>query len=307
MSHDRSHRTISSSVCVEGVGLHTGAHVRLTLLPAAPGTGIVFRREDLGVDIPARLENVSRTAYSTTLAANGADVTTVEHLLAACAGAGITNLRISVDGPEVPILDGSAAPLLALVQSARVVQQAGTVAELAVREVVRVGDDERWLELRPAARFAVDYRVSFTDPAVGRQRFIVDDVDHCFESSIAPARTFGFLREVAELRRRGLGRGGSLENCIIVDGGRVLSGALRFRDEFVRHKVLDLLGDLALLEHPLRAAVVAHRAGDTLHVAAMRALLARPQAWELIVPAGRLSRTVTPYRSEADAVLAQVS
>jgi UDP-3-O-[3-hydroxymyristoyl] N-acetylglucosamine deacetylase len=306
MNHDRSHRTISHPVSVEGVGLHTGAQVRLSLFPAAPGSGIVFRRADLGVDIPARLENVSRTAYSTTLAANGADITTVEHLLAACTGAGITNLQIHVDGPEVPILDGSAAPLLALLQSAGVVRQVGTVAELAVREVVRVGDDERWLELRPAARFAVDYRVSFADPAVGRQRYIVDDVDHCFGSSIAPARTFGFLREVAELRRRGLGRGGSLENCIIVDGGRVLSGHLRFRDEFVRHKVLDLLGDLALLEHPLRAAVVAHRAGDTLHVAAMLALLARPQAWELIVPAGRLSRTVTPYQSEADAVLARV-
>jgi UDP-3-O-[3-hydroxymyristoyl] N-acetylglucosamine deacetylase len=307
MRNDRSHRTISRPVSAEGVGIHSGVVARLTLLPGCSGSGIVFRRIDLGVEIPARIENVSRTSYSTTLAVGGTSVATVEHLLAACAGAGVTNLQIHLDGPEVPILDGSAAPFLALLQSACPVSQGGAVAELAVREVVRVGDEERWLELRPAANLAVDYRVSFADPAVGRQRFIVDDIDGCFERSIAPARTFGFLREVPGLRRRGLGRGGSLDNCVVVDGDRVLSGALRFRDEFVRHKVLDLLGDLALLEHPLRAAVVAHRAGDTLHVAAMRALLARPQAWELTAGAGRPRCTVMPYRWEADAVSAQVS
>jgi UDP-3-O-[3-hydroxymyristoyl] N-acetylglucosamine deacetylase len=290
--------TIRQAIELEGVGLHSGVAVKARLLPAPAGTGIVFLRTDRAAVIPARTESVTRTSFSTTLGVAGIEVATVEHLLSACFGLGITDLHIELDGPEVPILDGSALPFVELIEHVGVRPLGGALSVMVLKDVVRVEEGGRWVELRPAAELSIDYRVRFDAPAVGSQRFVAERIVERFRASIAPARTFGFLCEVPELRRRGLGHGGSLDNCVVVDGARVLSGQLRFRDEFVRHKVLDLLGALALLEHPLRAHVVASRAGEGLHVAALRALLARPDAWELAPSSASSTPTVQPYRWE---------
>lgn len=299
-------KTIGRAVGASGVGIHGGEQVALRLRPAPPGTGVVFVRTDLGISIPARAENARDLAYATTLRLRGAEARTVEHLMAAVAGTGVTNVFVDLSAAEVPILDGSALPFVDLLTRAGVVDQGASLPEIHVRRVVRAGNDERWIELRPAPEFAVDYRVRYDSPAVGRQRFVGSITPQRFAATIAPARTFGFLEEVAGLRRRGLGLGGSLDNCIVVDRERIVSGELRFRDEFVRHKVLDLIGDLALLEYPVRALVVANRAGHALHVAAVHELLATPEAWELVEPDRVAPFTVRPYAgsSEAEAAVA---
>jgi UDP-3-O-[3-hydroxymyristoyl] N-acetylglucosamine deacetylase len=291
-------RTIRRTVRTEGIGIHRGEHTTLELRPAPAGTGIVFVRKDLGVSIPARAENTRDLAYATTLAVRGAEVGTVEHLMAALAGMGITNVFIELDGAEVPILDGSALPFVQMVQRAGVEEQRASLPEVRITEAVRVGDGERWVELHPAGELLVDYAVRYDSPAVGEQRFRAPITPERFAAAVAPARTFGFLNEVAALRSRGLARGGTLDNCVVVDGDRVLSGTLRFRDEFVRHKVLDLLGDLALLEYPLRARVVARKAGHALHVKVVQELLAHPEAWELVEPDRVAPFTVHPYAGE---------
>ena len=297
-------RTIRRSVRTEGIGIHRGEHVHLELRPAPAGTGIVFVRKDLGVSIPARAENTRDLSYATTLAVRGVEVGTVEHLLAALAGMGITNVYVDIDGAEVPILDGSALPFVQLLRRAGVEEQHVSLPEVRLAEVVRVGDAERWVELHPAQDFAVEYSVEYASQAVGRQRFAAPITPARFASAIAPARTFGFLNEVAALRSRGLARGGTLDNCVVVDGERILSGSLRFRDEFVRHKVLDLLGDLALLEYPVRARVVARKAGHALHVKLVQELLAHPEVWEFVEPDRVAPFTVHPYAGELEAQVA---
>ena len=282
-------RSIRRVVETRGVGIHSGARARLALRPAPPNTGVVFVRTDVGVSIAARAENIRDISYATTLGARGAEVSTVEHLLAGLAGLGVTNVFVDLDGPEVPILDGSALPFVELVKTAGLEEQGVSLPELFVKETVRVEDGDRWIEFRPGTSLSVDYRVSYGSAAV------------------APARTFGFLEEVAALKARGLALGGTLENCIVVDGDRVLSGALRFRDEFVRHKVLDLLGDLALVEFPVRATVVANKAGHSLHVAAVQELLGRPEAWDLLEPDRVAPFTVHPYAGEQAALTAIAS
>jgi len=294
-------KTIRRAVSVEGVGIHGGERVSLQLRPAPPGTGVVFVRTDLGISIPARAENARDLAYATTLRLRGGEARTVEHLMAAVGGTGVTNVFVDISAAEVPILDGSALPFVELLRRAGFVDQGVSLPELRVRRVLRVGDRERWIELRPAPELRVDYRVAYGSPAVGRQRFTGAITPESFASAIAPARTFGFLEEVPELRRRGFALGGSLENCVVVDGEKVLSGELRYRDEFVRHKVLDLLGDLALLEYPVRAEVVAHRAGHALHVAAVNDLLTTPEAWELVEPDRVAPFTVRPYEVVSEA------
>lgn len=293
-------RTIQHSIGTTGVGIHGGEQVNMRLRPAPPGTGIVFVRKDLGISIPARAENTRDQAYATTLHLRGAEARTVEHLMAALSGLGVTNVYVDIDRAEVPVLDGSALPFIQMLRQVGLSEQGVSIPEMLVRKPVFVGDRERWIELRPATELTVDYRVSYDSPAVGRQRFVGVLTPQRFATAIAPARTFGFLSEVPGLRKQGLARGGTLNNCIVVDRSRVLSGELRFRDEFVRHKVLDLVGDLALLEYPLRAHVVAHKAGHALHVAAVHELLAHPEAWELVEPDRVASLTVRPYTDELD-------
>ena len=295
--------TIRRAVSTSGVGIHQGRQTNLKLRPAPPSSGIVFIRTDLGVEIPARAENAHDLEMATSLSRDGAAAGTVEHLVAALAGAGVTNVYVDLDGPEVPILDGSALPFVQLLDRAGIEDQGVSLAEIRLTEVIRIGDDDRFIEFHPAGSLEVDYLIDFAAPAVGRQRFVGTLTPRRFATSIAPARTFGFVDQVAALRERGLARGGTLENCIVVDGDKVVSGRLRFPDEFVRHKVLDLVGDLALLEYPLHARIVAHKAGHSLHVAAIQALLERPESWELVEPGRVAPFTVQPLRQEWDAEL----
>jgi UDP-3-O-[3-hydroxymyristoyl] N-acetylglucosamine deacetylase len=264
----RLQTTLARTVSVAGVGLHSGREVRVTLRPAPAGRGIVFARTDVGVVVPAVAEAAGRLDFATSLGERGRDVGTVEHLLSAAVGLGLDNLTVEVDGPEVPILDGSSAPWVAEIRSAGLVSLGAAARPFAVPRTLSVhGPGGKWIEIRPARELRVSYSIDFPHPAVGRQSISLVLTPETYADHLAPARTFGFLAEYDFLRSKGLARGASEENCIVVGEDTVLNGNLRFADEFVRHKVLDLVGDLALVGRPVVGHVVAHRAGHALHAA----------------------------------------
>lgn len=276
----RQHSLKTAIGCV-GTGVHSGATVALTLAPAPAGRGIVFRRTDLGRDIPARFDYVADARLATTLALPGEPdirVSTVEHLLAALSGLGIDNALISLDGPEVPILDGSAAPFVFLIECAGIAAQDAPRRFLVPRQVVRVEDGDAWAELRPAPRAeGLEMRLSIDFPAaaIGRQSLEVRLTPASFRRELAAARTFAMAEDVAALQAAGLALGGSLANAVVVDGARVLNpGGLRMDREFARHKLLDAVGDLALAGAPIRGRFVAHRSGHALNNRLLHALFA---------------------------------
>jgi UDP-3-O-[3-hydroxymyristoyl] N-acetylglucosamine deacetylase len=285
-------RTIAREISCTGIGLHSGAPARLTLRPAPADSGVVFVRSregsGEGIEIPARSELVSSTANATTLSVGGSPkgvgVSTVEHLLATLRCLGIDNVRIEVDGPEVPVMDGSAAPFCALVRSAGASAQSAPRRALFVKKPVTCSDGRRSIRVEPARVLRISYTVDFEHPAIGRQELEIPDLTaRVFEAEIAAARTFGFLEDQEALREAGLAGGASLANTVVLGPGGVLNpGGLRWPDEFVRHKVLDLLGDLALIGHPIRAHVRVERGGHSLHHALLAALRARPKAWTLV-------------------------
>jgi UDP-3-O-[3-hydroxymyristoyl] N-acetylglucosamine deacetylase len=276
-------KTISEKATCTGVGLHSGACAQLALYPARPGTGIVFARTDLPgtPEIPARRAALASTRLATTLGRGPATVGTVEHLLAALAALGIDNLRIEIDGPEVPVMDGSAAPFVALLRDAGVFDQRVARRVMRIRKPIAVRDGDRVIRVSPAPCLSVSYFVEYPHPAIGKQRIDALPIDAAnFEREIARARTFGFLHEVEALWRGGLARGGNLENTVVLDDRRVLNqGGLRFPDEFVRHKVLDLVGDLGLLGMPLLGHIEVERGGHALHQQLVERILATPEAW----------------------------
>ena len=278
-------RTLKASIDCVGTGLHSGRRVSLSFSPAAPGTGIVFRRTDLGIDVPARFDSVADTRLCTVLAAAGtpqARVGTVEHVMAALAACGVDNAVVSVDGAEIPILDGSAAPFVFLLDCAGFVGQAAPRRVIEVLRTVRVEDGEAFAEIRPASAGGLELSISiaFDAPAVGRQALSLRMGDMNFRNGLARARTFAMVADIAGLQASGLALGGSLDNAVVVDGARVLNpGGLRMADEFVRHKMLDLVGDLALAGAALRARVVAHRPGHGLNNRLLHALFADAAAW----------------------------
>jgi UDP-3-O-[3-hydroxymyristoyl] N-acetylglucosamine deacetylase len=276
-------RTIAEKVGCAGVGLHSGATVELTLNPARAGSGIVFERVDLAhpVAIQARPESVRSTCYATTLGRGDATVSTVEHLLAALYGMGIDNARIEVRGPEIPVMDGSAASFAYLIRQAGVFEQDLPRRVLRVRRPIELRDGARRIRVEPARSLRVSYSVDFAHPVVGRQALSdVELVNGSFEAEVCRARTFGFLQEVEALWRSGLARGGSLENTVVLDDGGVMNPeGLRFPDEFVRHKALDLIGDLALLGMPLAGHVIVERGGHALHQRLVAELARRADAW----------------------------
>ena len=275
-------RTLRSPVTLAGTGLHSGRPVRLSLHPAAAGYGIRFLRSDLGVEVPARLEFLDGVEYATTLRREGASIGTVEHLLSALYAVGVDDVRVVVDGPEVPILDGSSAPFVLLIHEAGLRTLAEPRTAITVLRPIEVHVGDKWARLLPAAGFSISYAIAFDHPLLRHQSIDVDVSVESFVEQIAPARTFGFLREVEALQRQGLARGGSLDNAVVIGDTAVLNGTLRFEDEFVRHKVLDAIGDLSLLGHPLVARLEAHKAGHAVHVALARALMARPECWTLV-------------------------
>lgn len=260
--------TLARPVRVSGIGLHTGRHTHVVLHPARADHGIVFWRTDVDVFVPALAEAAGRFDHATSLGPRGRDVSTVEHLLSAAVGVGLDNLLVEIDGPEVPILDGSALPWLEAFAKAGTVPLAALRAPFTPSGVLAVPSTAgRRLEIRPARDLRVTYSIDFPNPAVGRQALTVVLSPSTYATHVAPARTFGFLSEYEQLKQHGLARGASPENCIVVGNDRVENGALRFPDEFVRHKVLDLLGDLALVGRPVTGHVVAHKAGHAMHAA----------------------------------------
>ncbi|HEY8850467.1 MAG TPA: UDP-3-O-acyl-N-acetylglucosamine deacetylase [Thermoanaerobaculia bacterium] len=259
-------KTINANVSISGIGLHSGIYTRIDLRPANAGNGIIFVRDDLhGLRIPALQASTTSLDHATSVGKDDVSAGTVEHLLSAVMAAGITDLDVHIDGPEVPIIDGSALPFLHLIDAAGVRTLSADVAVLRVREPIEVVDGEKSIRMVPSNRLVLKYRIDFAHPTIGRQTFHFDAEHDNFARKIAPARTFGFMRDVEKLRAAGLARGGSVENCIVLDERGVLNGPLRFRDEFVRHKILDLFGDLALIGRPMVGEITAHRAGHALH------------------------------------------
>jgi len=280
-------RTLKTIVTATGVGLHSGIKVTLSLRPAAPDTGIVFRRVDLDppVDLPASPYSVVDTRLCSGLQQGEAKIGTVEHLMSALAGLGVDNAYVDVDGPEIPILDGSAAPFVFLIQSAGIEEQAKPKRFLRVLKPVEVKEGDKWVRLDPYEGFRLAFSIQFNHPAIDRTgtEVMVDFAEHSYVREVSRARTFGFMHEVEYMRDAGLARGGSLDNAIVMDEYRVLNAdGLRYGDEFVKHKVLDAIGDLYLAGHPLLAAYSAHKSGHALNNQVLRALLEDETAWDLV-------------------------
>jgi UDP-3-O-[3-hydroxymyristoyl] N-acetylglucosamine deacetylase len=275
-----SQRTLRRQISCAGIGLHSGNKVTLTLKPAAADTGIRFRRTDVNVEIPATVQHVTSLQYATVLGKDGATVETVEHLLAALMTSGIDNVIVELNHNEVPIMDGSAAPFLYLVQEAGVKRLSATRKHLKILRPVQITNGDKRIAVYPSDHFKVSYTISFDHPLLRHQSRTERITEQSFAESIAAARTFGFLKEVEWMRQNGLALGGSLENAIVIGDAGVLN-ALRFEDEFVRHKILDAIGDLALIGYPLIGHVVAHRAGHALHTALVTELLEQRDAWVL--------------------------
>ncbi len=279
-------RTLKSPTKTTGVGLHTGVRVEMGLRPAPVDTGIVFHRTDLpgAVAIPALAVNVGDTRLSSTLKAGGASVSTVEHLMSALAGLGIDNLHVDIAGPELPIMDGSAGPFVFLLQSAGIVEQKAPKRYVRVIAPVEVREGDKWARFEPFDGFKLDFTIDFPHPVFGSENrnVVVDFATHSYAKEVARARTFGFMQDVEAMRAAGLGLGGSLQNAVVLDEFGVLnSEGLRYDNEFVRHKVLDAIGDLYLLGHPLIGQYTAYKSGHSLNNQLARALLARADAHEV--------------------------
>ncbi len=281
-------RTLKTVIRATGVGLHTGKKVFLTLRPAPIGTGIIFCRTDLEpvVEIPAIAENVGETTLSTSLMKDGAKVSTVEHLLSAMAGLGIDNAYVDVSGPEVPIMDGSAGPFVFLIQSAGIEEQAALKQFIRIKKEVSVKDEDKAATFKPFNGFKVSFAIEFDHPVFrDRNQFAsIDFSSTSFVKEVSRARTFGFMRDIEYLRSQNLALGGSSDNAVVVDEYRVLNeDGLRYDDEFVKHKILDAIGDLYLLGKSLIGEFVGHKSGHALNNKLLRKLIATPDAWEVVV------------------------
>jgi UDP-3-O-[3-hydroxymyristoyl] N-acetylglucosamine deacetylase len=274
-------QTIRASATCTGVGLHSGAPVTLRILPAPAGTGIVFRRTDLeSFEIEASGRNVARVSYATSLMKKGVLISTTEHLLSAFIGAGIDNAIVELDNLELPILDGSARPFVEMIQKAGIRRQRKIRTYLRIVREVELREGDKFIAVYPANTYSVSYSINFPHPQIGRQTFCVQLTNGSYVREIAPARTFGFMHEAEAMRQQGLIRGASTENAIVLSRDGVLNPPLRFVDEFVRHKVLDLIGDLALIGKQILGSVVADRAGHAMHTALVSRLLRDKSYWE---------------------------
>ena len=289
-------QTLAEKVSCTGAGLHSGAPVQLTLRPARADSGIVFVRTDLDprLEIPARAAAVASTRFATTLRRDDVSVGTVEHLLSAFYGLGIDNVRVEIEGPELPVMDGSAASFVYLIRSAGLFRQREPRCTLRLRRRVEVRDGLRRISIEPARELSVDYAIDFDHPIIRSQEFSLSSLDpEQFEREIAGARTFGFIHEVDEMRRAGFARGSSLDNTVVLDATRVLNpDGLRWADEFVRHKVLDLFGDLALLGARVVGHVRVERGGHSLHQQLVSAILEAPDAWRFEHPDRRVANAL---------------
>lgn len=280
-------RTLKTLVRATGVGLHSGAKVTIVLRPAPINTGIIYQRVDLHPPVLIKADPlaVGDTRLASCLEVGDAKIATIEHLMSALAGLGIDNLYIDVDAAELPILDGSAAPFVFLLQSAGIEEQAAAKRFLRVKKAVEVNDGDKWARLEPYDGYKLRFSIDFKHPAVARTgtEVSIDFADHSYTREVARARTFGFTQDVEFMRDRGLALGGSLENAIVMDEYRVLNAdGLRFADEFAKHKLLDAIGDLYIVGHPLLAAFSAHKSGHALNNQLLRALLSDASAWDMV-------------------------
>ncbi len=290
-NHMLKQRTLKSLIRAAGVGLHSGVKVKMALRPAAPDTGIVFRRVDLDpvVDLPASALMVGDTRMCSCLERDGVKVGTIEHLMSAFAGLGIDNAFVDLDAAELPILDGSASPFVFLIQSAGIEEQPVAKKFIRIKHPIEVHESDKsgdkWARFEPYEGFKLTFSIVFKHPAIDRtgQKVTIDFAEHSYVREVSRARTFGFMQEVEWLRENGLAQGGGLDNAVVLDEYRVLNtDGLRYGDEFVKHKVLDAIGDLYLLGHPLLASFTAHKSGHALNNALARELLANPDAWEYV-------------------------
>ena len=294
-------KTLKTAIACTGVGLHSGTRVRMALKPAAAGAGIVFRRTDVpsaASDVAALWSNVVDTRLCTAIGNDaGTRIGTIEHLMAALAGAEVDNCTVELDAGEVPVMDGSAAPFVFLVECAGVVEQDAPRRAIEVLIPVAVEDEDRRIALAPAVGFAIDFAIDFDSAAISRQRRSVALEPGSFRQDVARARTFGFAHEVAQLRAAGLARGGSLDNSVVVDGDRVINEeGLRYDDEFVRHKILDCVGDLYLAGAPILGRVSAERSGHRLNNLLLRTLFDRRDAWRSVELTEEMRLRATPRR-----------
>jgi UDP-3-O-[3-hydroxymyristoyl] N-acetylglucosamine deacetylase len=276
-------RTLRRTISCAGIGLHSGNKVTLSLRPAAANSGIRFRRSDLGgLDIPATVSHVGGINHATGLTRDAVNVDTVEHLLAAFVSLGVDNAVVELNSPEVPIMDGSAAPFIYLIQEAGIKQLAAPRRYLKVLRPISLSRGDKRIALYPSDHFKVTYSIAFDHPMLRHQSRTIQITEESFVEDIAPARTFGFLEEVEMMRQQGLALGGSLENAVVIGDTGVLNNALRFEDEFVRHKILDVIGDMALVGHPIIGHLIAHRGGHALHTAFAARVLEEVDAWTLV-------------------------
>jgi len=285
---------------MEGVGLHTGVTVHVRICPAPANAGIVFKRTDLdNFEIPAQSRYVARVSYATSLMRKGVLISTTEHLLSALAGVGVDNARIEIDNLEVPIMDGSALPFVKALREAGLRPQRARRLYARVTKSLEIADGAKRIAIHPAEAFRANYAIAFPHPVIGAQSLDFSAAGGMYDSQIAPARTFGFLAEVEMLLKNGLVKGGSLENVVVLDHEKVMNPeGLRFPDEFCRHKILDLMGDLSLFGHPLIGHVVAERAGHAMHAQLVSQLLKQKDAWELT--AAPEAKPQEPSLSEAE-------
>jgi UDP-3-O-[3-hydroxymyristoyl] N-acetylglucosamine deacetylase len=298
-------RTLKNAIRATGVGLHTGRKVFMTLRPAADNTGIVFRRVDLDppVDVPADATIVGETMLGTTLIKGDVKVATVEHLMSALAGLGIDNVYVDLSAPEVPIMDGSAAPFVFLLQSAGITEQTSAKKFIRIRQTVRVEEDGKWAEFKPHDGFKVNFNIDFEHPVFKThlQSSSIDFSTTSFLREVSRARTFGFLKDIEALRANKLALGGNIDNAIVLDDFRVLNeDGLRYEDEFVRHKILDAIGDLYLIGYGLLGEFTGYKSGHDLNNKLVRELLLQPDSWEEVVFEEGLEAPIS-YKTAASA------
>jgi len=280
-------RTLKNSVQATGVGLHTGERVNLTLSPAPANSGIVFRRVDVVpvVVIRAEAHAVHDTRLSTCLEVNGTRIATIEHLMSAFAGLGVDNAFVDLTSAEVPIMDGSAGTFIFLLQSAGIMEQSAAKKFIRIKKIIEIKDDDKWVRFEPFNGYKLNFTINFSHPvfASTKQHVTIDLGEHSYIKEVSRARTFGFMHDVENMRAQGLALGGNLDNAIVMDEYRVINpDGLRFEDEFVKHKILDAIGDLYLLGHPLIGAFSGYKSGHALNNALLRSLLADEQAWEFV-------------------------
>ncbi len=279
-------RTVRNEVSCTGIGLHSGQKVGLTIRPAPPDTGIKFLRSDLAGrrTIKAHFENVVNTQMSTTIGINGTRISTIEHLMAAFFGFGIDNALVELDGPEVPIMDGSSAPFIFLLKSVGVKEQRKPKQFIIIKKPLKIQDGTRFIQINPSKELKISYTIDFHHPLITNQTYHLSFSGRDFINEISKARTFGFLKDIQTLREAGLAKGGSLDNAIVIDDFRVLNeDGLRYKDEFVRHKILDFIGDLAIIGSPVIGHFHVHKSGHSLNQAMLRKLIASKRYWKRVI------------------------